>query len=215
MRDERFEFFIEELGEANTSRPVPAERLQKYRHVLPPSLLTIWQDEGWCSYADGLFWTTDPDEYTHLAAAWTAGTPLETVDRYHVIARTAFGKLYLWGEKLNRSVTIDCSAGFILALADKLRVPAPDADNSLLSVFSTMDRPVCDVEDSNGEFLFERARARLGQLDHTQMYGFEPALSIGGRLRLENLNKVSLDVHLTILREFAAPVMPNVSMPKG
>lgn len=104
---------------------------------------------------------------------------------------------------------------YILALADELTVPAPNPDDSLLSFFSMMDRPVCDVEDSNGEFLFERARARLGPLDHTQMYGFEPALSIGGRVRLESLNKVNLDVHLTILREFAAPVMPNVSMPTG
>ena len=40
------------------------------------------------------------------------------------------------------------------------------------------------------------------------MYGFEPAIVLGGKMRLENLRKVKLDQHLTILRQLAAPTMP-------
>jgi hypothetical protein len=40
------------------------------------------------------------------------------------------------------------------------------------------------------------------------MYGFEPALVAGGRMALEHLKKVNLDVHLTILRQLAPPKIP-------
>jgi hypothetical protein len=56
--------------------------------------------------------------------------------------------------------------------------------------------------------LFERALHTLGPLSSTEMYGFEPALVAGGRMALEHLKKVNLDVHLTILRQLAPPKIP-------
>ena len=208
MRDESFQIFVEAMGEASSSEAVPRTSLDKYREILPPSLLTIWQEEGWCSYSNGLFWTADPDEYAHLVDMWLEDTPLASADRYHMIGRSAFGALYLWGEKNNRSVTVCCAPGYIIAMADEINVPARDADIALLSFFALTNRVYCDMRDGSGEYLFDRALKQLGPLDKTQMYGFEPALSLGGRLRLENLNKVNLDVHLTILRELSAPSMP-------
>jgi hypothetical protein len=40
------------------------------------------------------------------------------------------------------------------------------------------------------------------------MYGFELAIVLGGKMRLENLVKVKIDQHLTILRQLAAPTLP-------
>lgn len=37
------------------------------------------------------------------------------------------------------------------------------------------------------------------------MYGFEPALALGGEPTLDNLRKVKLDQHLTMLRQLAVP----------
>ncbi|WP_308300927.1 GAD-like domain-containing protein, partial [Pseudomonas plecoglossicida] len=39
--------------------------------------------------------------------SWIEGSPLETRDKYHLIARSAFGDLYLWEENSGLSVTID------------------------------------------------------------------------------------------------------------
>ena len=44
------------------------------------------------------------------------------------------------------------------------------------------------------------------------MYGFEPAIILGGKMQLENLAKLKLDVHLTILRQLAAPTMPYANI---
>ncbi|WP_229520035.1 T6SS immunity protein Tdi1 domain-containing protein [Massilia oculi] len=47
-----------------------------------------------------------------------------------------------------------------------------------------------------GEPLYSRALAELGPLGFDEVYGFEPAIVLGGKMRLENLAKLKLDVHL-------------------
>jgi hypothetical protein len=103
MRDENFEVFIDEFGEATHRVEVPVASIEKWRGKLPDQLLTNWQEEGWCGYANGLFWTVDPDDYEDIVDEWLEDIPLEQLDAFHVIARTAFGDLYLWGEKTGAS----------------------------------------------------------------------------------------------------------------
>lgn len=95
MRSEDFEVFIDEFGEATFKHEVPQAAIEKWQGVLPAQLLHYWKTEGWCGYADGLFWTVDPDEYEDVVEDWLADTPLAGVDRFHAIARSAFGSLYL------------------------------------------------------------------------------------------------------------------------
>ena len=55
------------------------------------------------------------------------------------------------------------------------------------------------MEDNLGEFLFESALKKLGPVGPCEMSGFEPALVLGGAVSLNNLAKLNLEVHLTIL----------------
>ena len=216
MRDEDFELFIDEFGEATSRIDVPMEALQKWRGKLPDQLLNYWQGEGWCGYANGLFWTVDPDDYEDLVDEWLADTPLEQLDSFHVIARTAFGCLYLWGEKTGDSVTVACNINSIIALSSNLKQEMDDPDFDARVFFSNKSPDHCDLNDESGQPLFERAVAKLGPLEPDEVYGFEPALVLGGKIRLENLAKLKLDVHLTILRQLAAPTIPfsNIDIEK-
>lgn len=212
MRDESFELFIDTFGEACSTERAPRASIEKYRQILPPALLTIWEDEGWCCYADGLFWTVNPDEYARLASMWIKGTPYESIDRYHIIARNAFGNLYAWGERNNQNITIDCAGGWIMGLADKVAVPYGNPDLMLQTFFATINPRLLDLKDESDQPLFHSALKTLGALDKTEMYGFEPALLLGGDVALKNIRKVNLDVHLTLLRGFAAPSVPLLEM---
>jgi hypothetical protein len=49
-------------------------------------------------------------------------------------------------------------------------------------------------------------------LDSTDIYAFEPALVLGGKMRLENLVKVDLFVHNDLLRSLAPPKMPMLEI---
>ncbi|NUT80803.1 DUF1851 domain-containing protein [Pseudomonas brassicacearum] len=201
MRDEDFECFIRVMGEATSHRQVPGSHIAKYRGILPDALLTYWQKEGWCGYANGLFWTVDPDDYKYLLDIWLSGTEFLQIDNYHVIARSAFGTLYAWGEKYNQKIVVSCPTGSIVALMNKLKVLNKDPDLAIQTFFAMSDKERYDLEDGRGDFLFDRALEKLGALDESEVYGFEPALFVGGTASLDQLVKCNLEVHLTNLRQ--------------
>lgn len=217
MRDKYFEYFIGKFGEPTLQVPVPIESIAKWRGKLPEQLLTYWSNEGWCAYVNGLLWTVNPDDFEDLVDEWLADTQLEQVDSFHAIARSAFGDLYLCGEKSGANVTICCEINAISALASSLKPKSDEnRDNSIRSLFAASSKPDFDLKDEHGVPLFERAFARLGPLAPDEVYGFEPAIVLGGKLRLENLAKLKLDVHLTMLRQLAAPKNPfaNIDVEK-
>jgi len=49
--------------------------------------------------------------------------------------------------------------------------------------------------------LFEHARETLGTLAPDEMYGFVPALMLGGSASLANLQRFKADVHLILLSQ--------------
>ena len=122
MRDEDLEVFIEAFGEATDRVEVPATSIEKWRGKLPDQLLSYWQEEGWCAYANGLFGTVDPDEYEDLLDEWLKNTKLEQLDAFHVIARSAFGNLYVCGEKTGKSITIACQINKVFSIPKELKI---------------------------------------------------------------------------------------------
>jgi hypothetical protein len=214
MRDEDFDYFIANFGEATYRAVTPQTAVERWRSKLPDRLLGYWTDEGWSGYASGLFWFVDPDDYEDLVDEWLDGTRLDEVDAFHAIARTAFGELFLFGESTGRSVKISCAthAVFVRDLTKKV----PQKLDLSLRAFIGMGKDACDLKDESGMPLFDRALRALGALGPDEMYGFEPAIILGGKMLLENLHKVKLDHHLTILRQLAPPTMPfsNVDIEK-
>ncbi|MEY0067573.1 GAD-like domain-containing protein [Providencia rettgeri] len=53
MRNEFFEAFIDEFGDATTSRYASVEEIEKWKGKLPELLLNYWRNEGWSSYYNG------------------------------------------------------------------------------------------------------------------------------------------------------------------
>jgi len=208
MRDEHFEIFVEEFGEVTTRVPASSSAINGWRSTMPSALLGYWSEEGWSGFGKGLFWIVNPDDFEDLLAEWLEGTPLAKVDHFHVIARTAFGKLYLWGEKTGASAEIVASDHSVLCLERDLKKPVKNPDLALRGFFSGKDPSYADAMDQDGKPLFQRALQALGPLQPDQMYGFEPALVAGGAARLENLRVVDMREHLSMLRQLAGPQFP-------
>ncbi|MGE8479110.1 MAG: GAD-like domain-containing protein [Pseudomonas shirazensis] len=190
---------IDNLGEATSRREVPAASIDKYQSKLPPALLGYWREEGWCSFADGLFWIVDPDAYKATLDMWLQGSGLAEIDNYHVIARDAFGSLYAWGERYQRKITVSSLAGGIVALKNQLQKANPQPDRSLGIFLGSTRRDSLDFDDNQGKPLFQRALAKLGTVAEDEMYAFEPGLCIGGKADLEQMVKVNMVEQLMIL----------------
>lgn len=116
MRDEYFNCLIDDFGEASSSIQVPMEIINKWTGILPDILLDYWRSEGGSSYKNGLFSLVNPDDYEDLLDLWLEGTPFEELDSYHVIAKTGFGKLFIFGENTGCNTTVTCYINKIISV---------------------------------------------------------------------------------------------------
>lgn len=194
--DKVFARFVEKFGGVTDRIEVPLSIVERYKGKLPNLWLEYWREHGWCGYGNGLFWIVNPQDYEGVVASWIQGTELEHRDTYHLVARSAFGSLYLWGEKTGPSVSIVSSYSRYdvqeLELSDETMTK--EVQNFLLSH---------DPEFSDFGNMFSRARKKLGTLAHDEMYGFVPAIMLGGSDAFDNLKKVKAAEHLMILSQLA------------
>lgn len=192
--DQDFEYFLEKMGPAIHRRRVQQSSMARYRGRLPNQLLDYWEEHGWCGYADGLFWTVDPQEYEPVLEAWIGDTPFMEKDGYHLIARSAFGKLYFWGEHTGHSLQIFAPGAYCLPSDDVTQ--DDDLDFELRMFFGARKPRENDFVD-----LFTPALSNLGALAHDEMYGFVPALALGGPCDVAHIQKVKAVEHLVFLAQ--------------
>jgi hypothetical protein len=200
------------FGPGIAKKDVPATTFERYRGKLPDKLLEYWEQHGWCGFGNGLLWTVDPDEWKDELEAWIGDTPFMERDSFYVIARSAFGELILWGTKTGQSLKIVPAYGGIFPAFDDEKFQRRGADKALQLFFSSNTRANYDLKDADGQPLFDRAVSKLGRLGHDTLYGFVPALPLGGGLKLENLRKLDAHVYLDMLSQVAErQVMADVA----
>ncbi|WP_268800130.1 GAD-like domain-containing protein [Pseudomonas huanghezhanensis] len=194
--DKVFARFLEKFGSPVDREEVPASSLERYRGKLPNQLLEYWAEHGWCGYGNGIFWLVNPQEYEGVVASWIEGTKLEERDTYHLIARGAFGDLYLWGEKTGFSLKI--TSVFSRCVIHDFEITSEEMDRELQGFIVSRNVDSNDVED-----LFNPTRRKLGTLRHDEMYGFVPALMLGGEPTLDQVEKVKAVEHLILLSQLS------------
>ena len=116
-----FSHFAKKFGEPTSPEPAAPAVIEKIRGRLPAQLITYWEHEGWGAWKNGLFWVVNPDDYVTVLETWIADTPLEGADQWHVIARSAFGRLFVCGEKVGPVIDIGPSYNMISVTADELK----------------------------------------------------------------------------------------------
>lgn len=210
MIDPDFARFMQDSGEAIYRTRIPESTIANWSNKLPPVLLDIWRQEGWAGYSNGRLWTVNPGDYEQIKDAWLAGTPLPLLDKFHVFARTAFGDLYLCGEKAGPCVTVSCFVNQVMAFRQISKGKPPHHhDSRIRAIFACHDPEDSDCTDTLDKPLFDRAMNKYGPLGPDEMYGFESPLVLGGRPTLTNLRRVKLAPYLLALREFSPPSLPG------
>jgi hypothetical protein len=190
--DEDFEYFLEKMGPAFDTQRVPPSSIEHYEGKLPDQLLKYWKEYGWSGYADGLFWTVDPHEYEPALEAWIGDTPFMEQDAYYVIARSAFGDLYFWGQSTGFSLQISALGSY--AVPHSIRTTSKDIQAQRF--FGNRDREENDFGD-----YFAPSLKKLGRLKSDEMYGFVPAIAAGGSSDFDKLQKLKIVEHLVFLAQ--------------
>jgi hypothetical protein len=194
--DKVFARFIEKFGAPIDRQEVPASSIERYRGKLPKLLLEYWAEHGWCGYGDGIFWIVNPQEYDGVVSSWIEGTKYGERDTYHLIARSAFGDLYLWGEKTGFSLKI--TSVLSRCVLHNFELKTEEMDRELQGFLLSRE-----VDTNDYGEMFKPAKKKLGMLRHDEMYGFVPALMLGGPDTLDHLEKVKAVEHLTLLSQIA------------
>lgn len=207
-REKAFAYFIKKFGEPTLTEEVSERSLLKYKGILPEQLLQYWKMEGWSAYANGLFWIVNPEKYEGLVELWLEDTHYPKIDKYHCIARTAFGVLYVWGERNNQWFTISCPTNTIVAFDNKLVKNDPNPNDAIRVFFAGSNIEGYDLQGLNKKDLFKPSLDKLDHLKSNEVYSFAPALVAGGSPIISNIEKEDLFIHLSILREIAPPSLP-------
>ena len=207
--DANFSEFLEEFGHPFTSRSVNDAILQKYRGILPDQLLIYWQQYGFCGFADGLFWITNPDDYEELLKDWLPESEL-TRSKHYVIARTGWGEMLVWEPTYGHKYTINPHFGFIKQEEDASKDIAKGKSDEEISIFfSIQEQKYFDQADNNQKPLFKRAVKKFGALAEDEMFYFNPAVAITDRTPFENVAKGNMFVQLDLLKELVEPEIIN------
>lgn len=201
--DDFFELFLDEFGAPTSSTSVPLDTTEQFRGKLPDRLLEYWQEYGFCGFMNGLFWIVNPADYAAALDVWLCNTPVAEEDTFYVIARTAFGELYLWGEKTGARYEISPSLAWIIQKdGNQNDISAGHTQQSLQTFFAICSPEDMDELDENEKPLFDACIKKLGAVEYDEVLAFEPALFLGGDNSLDNINKVNIFVHLDVLASF-------------
>ncbi len=125
-----------------------------------------------------------------------------------MIARTAFGELYVRGVKSKSNTIINSHLCNILPgdPAEKL-LSDDEIDRSIGVFFQVRRKNSLDLKDHADKLLFHKAIKKPGPLQHDEMYTFVPALAAGGCADIENVKIVNIYERLAMLAELDTPII--------
>lgn len=185
----------------------PAE-LEAYSDRLPESLLDLWAECGRGAWLGGRFQFCDPARYNPiLNLVFRNDADFNSRDCLPY-GFTAFGEMLVWSQE-HQVIKIDFRVGWITA-RDKEKRP-PDDLIIGISTLPMLDGSAGDMVDDNNRPLFERAVEKLGALSLGEIYGFVPALAVGGSASLDNLQRVNALEHFSVLAQSNGFVLRDFS----
>lgn len=172
--------------------------IARYAEHLPASLLELWREAGFGTYANGLIQIINPDLYNAMLWGWLMRPEGEEDMTRIPIALSAFGTIFYY-RLLSEDGDEDVS--FI----DPHTSRTGDLAWSLDEFFNDW---CCDEENRAGlleQPLLEQAIAAKGELARDQVYAFLPALRLGGSRTAESgrVGLVDASVHLHLLLDLA------------
>ena len=170
----------------------------------PESMRDYWGRFGFSVFRDGWFQFVNPSDYAPAVVAWLEGTELDGSDEYMAVTRNAFGELNVWGAKKGFAFSIAVLMDGIMLNEknDEQAIRQGNGNRRAESLmWSEKVRPLdkASANQSISVRMFQAAQKRLGPLGSNQMYGFVPALPLGGRIDADTLQIVDAPEHLAML----------------
>lgn len=204
-----FARIITDYGPPEKAHRVPSDIVDSFHDRLPPELLTFWRDYGWGEYKEGLFRICDPRPFRPLLEYIFRGDPEYHANELTVIAYTVFNRLKVW-DPAGRTILIDLENAEV---SGKFTKENPDTGKRYSDAFliglliynelsinvSESDRDTCD---------------KLGKPGPDEVFGYAPALQLGGELSLDHLHRFKALEHMTLLAQIGPLTVTELTEPE-
>jgi hypothetical protein len=159
----------------------------QFEEILPKVLLDFWEEFGFGNYADGLIKVINPEEYNDSLYEWLGKKDISRVP----ILVTAFGDIFFY-RKLSAD---EEDVSFLDIHYRKIDVCVW----SLIDFFKSyiVDKGI--IKEVLREKLFKKAASKNGNITFDEIYYFVPALIMGGKEDIKNIDKGNGIVHQSLL----------------
>ena len=149
-------------------------------------------------------WLVNPDDYADLLDEILKPTPFYAHDDWYVFGRTAFGELAVMGRQTKSNLAIDPDYIRIYpTIRDKRQLTQREYAIGLMvniSVTEYKGEKLYDLTDVHNKPLFDRCLASYGKLKE-EIYTFVPAIALGGKQLLKNVQKVNIFEHINFIMQ--------------
>lgn len=152
---------------------------------LPNEVIKMLQDAETNSYANGFFRFIAPNKLKHYFSIWNL--PVEDCSPF---IKCAFGHLVFYHQRQYKVLNPVFNSIDIIG-----------EENELDFVMNIM---LCDRDVLESSFfinIYEKTFGRLGAPDINEMYAFIPALRLGGSPATSFVQKVEMDLQMTLLSQ--------------
>lgn len=199
--DDMLAHMVGTLGEPKYADRIGPGEAARYADRVPPALIQFWVEHGRGAYHDGLYWICDPAPFDSVLEVIFGGDGEFSASQMSVVAYSAFGALKVWHRERRRM-------NISLLESTIFNPPASSWHSARTGEPFSQDFSVSNlVGTGRWEFLqeerdfFTAAVARLGALEPGEIFGFLPALQLGGTYGVEHLRRVRAAEHFTMLAQ--------------
>ncbi|STY90974.1 T6SS immunity protein Tdi1 domain-containing protein [Moraxella bovis] len=181
--------------------------IKTYGDFFPRPLWYLWEQIGFACFDDGGFWLVNPDDYADLLDEILKPTPFYAHDDWYVLGRTAFGELKVMGRYTRSHLTIvlDYIRIFPAIEGNRQLTQRQHAINIVVEVNGAIreigGEKSYDLTDIHHTPLFNRCLASYGKLKEDEMYAFVPAIALGGKQLLQNVQKVNIFEYINFITQ--------------
>jgi hypothetical protein len=192
-KDDAVAAFLSTFPPSPDNVPVDPGLIDAFRDRLPTVILELWQQGGFGLYGDGEIQVIDPRDYEQNLWGWLMredDDPSRTP-----IALSAFGVMF-YHRRLDEEVED-------IAYLDP---HTSEGDVLAYSSIEFIGRTIVDAESREillQKPLFEAAREKRGPLVRGTVFGFVPALRLGGEQSVSRTEALDARVHLDLLLQLA------------
>jgi hypothetical protein len=184
-----FSRFFEKHPVIGEAKVTDVSLLSDYAAIVPNELMTFWQSHGFGSYMNGFLKIIDPKEY-EIFMRETYDVFLEPAT---VFGATAFADLLIWEGDCVKQINY--------------RTGSTKIHGDSIAAFFNLRLARWDiVELSMQAKQFRPAVERLGEPAFDECFAYVPALALGGSEKVENIQKVKLREHLSILSQIVGVI---------